>query len=116
MGSAQGSPRSLEPLASTHALLEKLHALVVKSVADVTVTIKWGVPIYERAGRKVCALAAFKDFVGMNVFASLSRLVDPQKKLQGAGKGSRMLKVRATSDIDASSIRRWLRAAAGATR
>jgi hypothetical protein len=95
------------------ALLEKLRAIVVKTLPDADVAIKWGVPIYQRNGKNVCALASFKDHVAINFFASPSVLPDPQKKLEGGGKTSRMLKVRTAADIDSASITRWLKAAAG---
>jgi len=100
--------------ADKRALLEKLRALVVKGVPDAKSTIKWGVPFYQRNGSSVCALAVFKDHVGINFFAPPEVLVDPGKKLEGAGKGNRMLKVRSASDIDNASILRWLKAAAAA--
>jgi hypothetical protein len=94
------------------ALLEKLRALVIKAVPDADVSIKWGVPFYQRNGKNVCALASFKDHVGINFFASPSALPDPHKKLEGSGKSNRMLKVRNAGDIDSASITRWLKAAA----
>ena len=94
------------------ALLEKLRALVNKAVPDADVSIKWGVPFYQRNGKNVCALASFKDHVGINFFASPSALAEPQKKLEGGGKTTRMLKVRSAADIDSASITRWLKAAA----
>ena len=96
--------------ADKRALLEKLHALVMKTVPDATVAIKWGVPVYEKDGRAVCALAAFKEHVGINFFAPPTAFVDPEGRLEGGGKVSRMLKVRSAGDIDPASIRRWLKA------
>lgn len=93
------------------ALLEKLHALVMKAVPAATVAIKWGVPVYEKDGKAVCALASFKEHVGLNFFAPVTAFVDPQGKLEGGGKMSRMLKVRSSGDIDSASIQRWLKAA-----
>ena len=93
------------------ALLTKLRVLVEKNAPDAVPAIKWGVPIYMRNGRNICALATFKDHVGLNFFAPPSALVDPQKKLEGEGKTSRMLKVRTAADLDAPSISRWLKAA-----
>ncbi|MDP9282459.1 MAG: DUF1801 domain-containing protein [Chloroflexota bacterium] len=95
------------------ALLEKLRALVAKGVPDAEASIKWGVPVYQRNGKNVCALAVFKDSVAINFFAAPSALVDPGKKLEGGGSTQRMLKVRSADDIDAASIVRWLKAAAG---
>ena len=100
--------------ADKRALLEKLRALVVKGVPEAKSTIKWGVPFYQRNGKNVCSIAAFKEHVGINFFASPSVLVDPQKKLEGGGKSMRMLKVRTASDIDSASILRWLKATVAA--
>ena len=96
------------------ALLEKLRALVNKAVPDADVSIKWGVPFYQRNGKNVCALASFKDHVGINFFAPPEVLVDPEKKLEGSGKANRMLKVRSADDIDTASILRWLKATVAA--
>jgi hypothetical protein len=101
-----------EQPADKRVLLEKLRAVVDGALPDAEVAIKWGVPIYQMNGRNVCALASFKDFVAVNIFAAPAKLVDPGKKLEGAGKTSRMLKVRTAKDIDAASLKRWLKAAA----
>jgi hypothetical protein len=95
-------------------LLTKLRVLVEKGAPDAVPTIKWGVPIYAQNGRNICALATFKDHIGLNFFAPPSALADPKKKLEGEGKTSRMLKVRSAADIDAPSINRWLKAAVAA--
>ena len=105
-----------EQPADKAALLEKLRALVNKAVPDADVSIKWGVPFYQRNGKNVCSLAAFKDFVGINFLASPSVLVDPKKQLEGGGKTMRMLKVRSASDIDSPSILRWLKAVVAANQ
>src|SRR5687767_4657603 len=96
------------------ALLEKLRALVAKAVPDADASIKWGVPFYQRKGKNVCALAAFKEHVGINFFASPAVLVDPGKRLEGEGKTMRMLKVRRPEDIDNAGILRWLKATVAA--
>jgi hypothetical protein len=111
-GSAPDDRYFAEQSPEKRALLEKLRALVIKTVPDADVSIKWGVPFYQRNGKNICALASFKDHVGINFFASPSALPDPQKKLEGSGKSNRMLKVRNAGDIDSASITRWLKAAA----
>jgi hypothetical protein len=95
-------------------LLEKLRGLVVKGAPGAVPAIKWGVPIYAIDGKNVCALASFKDHVAINFFAPPRVLVDPAHKLEGAGKTSRLLKVRTAADIDSASILRWLKAAVAA--
>jgi hypothetical protein len=112
-GSATAAYFAEQP-ADKRALLEKLRSLVAKGIPDAEASIKWGVPIYQRNGRNVCALASFKDHVAINFFAPPAVLVDPGKKLEGAGKTSRLLKVRTAADIDSASITRWLKAAAAA--
>lgn len=97
-------------------LLEGLRAIVVKAVPDATVQIKWGVPFYLRDGKPVCALASFKEYVGINIFAPPAALKDPKKRLEGAGKVNRMYKVRSADDLDAPAIRGWLKAAVAAQR
>ena len=101
--------------AEKRALLEKLRALVAKGVPDAQPSIKWGVPFYQRNGKSICSLAAFKEHVGINFFAPPSVLVDPKKKLEGGGKSMRMLKVRSAEDIDSASILRWLKATVAAS-
>ena len=96
-------------------LLDKLRALVDKELPNANATIKWGVPIYQVNGRNVCSIAAFKEHVGINFFASPDDLLDPGKKLEGGGKSMRMLKVRSAQDIDSAGIRRWLKAAVAAS-
>ena len=97
--------------AEQRPLLEKLEAIVAKTLPDATPALKWGIPVYQLNGKNVCALASFKESVAINFFASPDVLSDPKKKLEGAGKTQRMLKVRKASDIDAASIARWLKAA-----
>ena len=96
------------------ALLIKIRGLIERGAPDAAPMIKWGVPIYAQNGRNICALATFKDHVGLNFFAPPSALPDPTKRLEGEGKTSRMLKVRTATDIDAPSITRWLKAAVAA--
>jgi hypothetical protein len=95
-------------------LLEKLHALVAKQVPGATVEIKWGVPFYELGGKRVCALASFKEYVGINFFAPPGKLADPKKRLEGSGQANRMLKVWSAKDIDSAAIAKWLKASVAA--
>ncbi len=95
-------------------LLEKLRTLIAKGVPDARPSIEWGVPIYARNGKNICALASFKDNVAINFFAPPNVLVDPAKRLEGGGTSSRMLKVRTTGDIDRAAVLRWLKAAVAA--
>src|SRR2546421_1161835 len=96
------------------ALLIKIRGLVEKGAPEAVPMIKWGVPIYAQNGRNICALATFKDHVGLNFFAPPSELADPKKKIEGQGRKSRMRKDRTAADIDAPPITRWVKAAVAA--
>ena len=96
------------------ALLEKLRAIVDKTVPDATTAIKWGVPFYLRGGKSICALASFKEYVGINFFAPPEALADPKKRLEGSGKSNRMYRVRTAADIDSPAITKWLKASVAA--
>jgi hypothetical protein len=115
LGAPVGSYYAQQP-PEKRALLEKLRALVEKGVPGADASIKWGVPFYQKDGKNVCSIAAFKEHVGINFFAPPHVLVDPGKKLEGGGKGMRMLKVRRPEDIDSASIQRWLKATVAASR
>src|SRR2546430_15947604 len=58
--------------ADKRALLTKLRALVEKGAPGAVPSIKWGVPIYARNGRKIWGLASFKDHICPNLFAPAS--------------------------------------------
>lgn len=92
-------------------LLKKLHAIVLRGMPDAEVAIKWGVPVYQRGGRNVLALASFKEHVGLNFFVPPGVLADPKKVLEG-GKTNRMLKIRSAAEIDDATIARWVKSAA----
>lgn len=95
------------------ALLKKLHALVMKGMPDAEVVTKWGVPVYVKGGKNVCAIAGFKEHVALNFFVPAKVLPDPKKRLEG-GKTNRALKIRAAAEIDEPAILRWVKAAASA--
>jgi len=101
---------------ANRALLAELRTIVMKTVPDATVAIKWGVPFYLREGKPVCALASFKEHVGINIFAPPAALADPKGRLEGSGKVNRMYKVRTARDIDRPAIARWLKAAVAAQK
>src|SRR5437588_10885294 len=90
------------------ALLIKIRGLVEKGAPDAVPLIKWGVPIYAQNGRNICALATFKDHVGLNFLTPPSVFPDPKKQLEGESRTSRILKVYSTADIDATSFTRKL--------
>lgn len=99
-----------EQPADKAVLLKKLHAIVLRAMPDAEVTIKWGVPVYQRGGKNVLALASFKEHVGLNFFVPPGVLADPKKRLEGA-KTNRMLKIRNAAEIDEATIGKWVKSA-----
>jgi hypothetical protein len=93
------------------ALLETLRGLVEQAFPHAQTAIKWGVPFFLHNGKMVCALAAFKQHVVINIFAPPDTLVDPKGLLEGASQGARALKVRQAKDIDRASVLRWVKTA-----
>lgn len=102
-----------EQPADKAALLKKLDALVMKGMPDAEVVTKWGVPVYTRAGKNVCAIAGFKEHVALNFFVPPAALPDPKKRLEGAKKTT-TLRLRKASEFDEPSIVRWVKTAAKA--
>jgi hypothetical protein len=63
----------------------------------------------------ICGLASFKDNVATDFFAPPAVLADPAKKLEGGGKGYRMLPG-AHRGRHRAGIQRWLKDAVEANR
>lgn len=97
-------------------ILEALRELVEKNAPDAVASLKWGMPFYSIGGRMMCALAGFKSHVNLILAASPSELDDPEGLLEGAGRGSRHLKLRALDELPKKSVRSWVRTAARIAR
>src|SRR2546425_12402979 len=65
------------------ALLTKLRGLVEKGAPDAVPSIKWGVPIYARNGRNICAPPTIKDHNRLNFLAPPPAPPHPTKELPG---------------------------------
>lgn len=102
-----------EQPADKAALLKRLHALVMKGMPDAELVMKWGIPVYTKGGKNVCAIASFKEHVMINFFVPPGVLPDPKRRLEGA-KTNRTLRIRSASDIDDAAVVRWVKAAAAA--
>ena len=96
------------------APLEKLRALVEATVPNARSGLKWGVPFYTLDGKQLCDLVALKHEVALGIFAPPEAFDDPKGQLQGKSDEYRVLKVKDESEIDAASVKRWLKAAVAA--
>ena len=97
----------LEP--DHRAVAEAIRKLVLEAEPNLSESIKWGNPTYEKQGR-VCYLAATKSYVSLGFFNGAG-LTDPDGRIEGTGKKMRHVKVRAMSDIDQQRFAGWIREA-----
>ena len=90
-------------------MAEALRRTVLEAVPDLTESIKWGNPVYEKKGN-VCYLAATDKYLALGFFNAMS-LTDAERLMEGTGKKMRHVKVRTREDIDASRLASWVREA-----
>jgi hypothetical protein len=98
------------------ALLEQLRSIVEATVPKAESGLKWGAPFYTIDGKMLCAMGALKNEVALSFFGPPEVFVDPKGQLQGKGKDYRVLKVKNEREIDAASVKRWLKAAVAAAK
>ncbi len=73
-------------------LFADLRKLVQEAASGARETVKWGYPCYEQNGN-VCTLMPGEGYVRLQFFRG-SELDDPDRLLEGTGKGMRHVKVR----------------------
>ena len=93
----------MRPIAST------LDRTIRDADPELTNSIKWGNPAYEKQGL-VCYLAATKAYISLGFFNG-AVLADPEGILEGKGKKLRHIKVRELRDIHEERISAWVREA-----
>ena len=97
----------LEP--GLRTIARTLRKLILMTVPNLSESIKWGNPCYERGGR-VCYLAATDKYVSLGFFKG-TRLSDPAGRIEGTGKKMRHVKVRSLEDIETDQFMAWVREA-----
>ena len=76
---------------------------------ELTNSIKWGNPVYEKQGL-VCYIAATKAYVSLGFFSGAA-LSDPEGILEGKSKKLRHVKLKELGDIQEERISAWVRQA-----
>jgi hypothetical protein len=97
-------------------ILDALRKTIRATVPDTTETIKWGVPFFMLGDKMVCAIAAFKQHVKLNLFAPPEVLGDPDGLLEGGSMNARSLNLRSAGDLHVSQVRAWVERAAAHAR
>jgi hypothetical protein len=98
------------------APLEKLRRLVEETVPNAESGLKWGSPFFTLDRKLLCAMGALKDEVAFSIYAPPDAFDDPKGQLQGKSAEYRVLKVKHEREIDAPSVKRWLKAAVAAAK
>ena len=98
---------ALDP--SLRPIAEALRRLILGSDPDLSESIKWGNPVYEKQG-KVCYLASTKTYVSLGFFNGAA-LTDHEGLIEGTGKKMRHVKVRSLEDIQNELFSSWVRGA-----
>ena len=96
------------------APLDQLRTLIEVTVPNAKSGLRWGVPFWTLDGKQLCNLVVLKHEVALGIFAPPDAFDDPNGQLSGKSNEYRVLKVKSESDIDGSSVQRWLAAAVAA--
>jgi hypothetical protein len=98
------------------AILDALRALVEQAAPDAQGSLKWGMPFYSLGSGMMCALTSHKTHVNLVLSGPPASFTDPDRRLEGAGKTGRHLKLRTLDELPRAQVRRWLRTAAAFAR
>ena len=83
---------------------------------DCDAQLKWGMPHYTIGGKYYAATSAHKAHVNLIMFGSPTSFDDPDGLLEGGGKTGRHLKIETAKDLPKAKVKKWLAAAAKASR
>lgn len=103
-----------EGLGQWRAEAARLRALVL--ACGLEETVKWGAPVYVRAGKNVVSVAAFKSYFGLWFFDG-AKLADKEGVLvnaqEGKTKSMRQWRMTAAKDIKPALVKEYVKEAAG---
>jgi hypothetical protein len=89
-------------------IMEAVRKLVHGTVKDVREEFKWGRPIFATV-KDLAYLKSAKTYVTFG-FMQASKLEDPEGRLEGTGRDMRHIKLRELGDVDATLLKKWLKA------
>ena len=99
---------ALEP--PLRAIADTLVRIIKRAEPEISDSIKWGNPVYEKQGL-VCYLTATKAYVSLGFFRG-AELADPEGSLDGKGKKLRHIKLGELCDVRTELISAWVKEAA----
>jgi hypothetical protein len=80
-------------------ICQTLRELILDGFPQMTEQFKWKYPAYYYKGKRVCVIGGFKAHANIELFYG-ARLEDSQGQIEGAGKRTRHIKLKALKDID----------------
>lgn len=98
---AQANPTQQE-------ILQTLRAIIHQHVPLVQEEFKWSRPIF-KTQKNFAYIQANAKHVNLGFYEGFEKLPDPTCKLEGTGKMMRHIKIRSTSEIDATELGQWLK-------
>lgn len=95
--------------ASIRPVAEAVRDLVRSAAPETRETLKWGYPCYVGNG-DICSIMPAKGYVRLQFFQGIA-LSDPDRLLEGTGKGMRHVKVTGAESLPRDAIRTMVREA-----
>jgi len=80
-------------------ICQSLREVILGSFPHMTEEFKWNYPAYYYHGKRICLTSGFKAHVTLELFYG-AHLRDTQKRIVGAGKNTRHIKLRSLQEID----------------
>ena len=97
------------------AIAALLRDLVEKAAPKASVSIKWGMPVWEDSGM-LCYIAAPKGCINFGFYQQGTQLGDPDGLLEGTGQNMRHVKLMSAGDVKKTLFTKWVKAAVAINR
>ena len=90
-------------------IAQAIRELVLETDPELSETVKWGNPCYEKKSGRVVYIASMADkYVTLGLWNG-ANLTDPTGRIEGTGAKMRHVKVRSMEEIDREQFAAWVR-------
>lgn len=96
------------------SIARRLTQVILEAEPALTESVKWRSPTFA-LDRNLCNIMCHGHHVNLQLFDGAA-LPDPQRRLQGTGKGMRHISYRSVDDVDAQVVTEFVRRAAALQR
>ncbi len=95
--------------AQQRRIAQAIRELVLETDPELSETVKWGNPCYEKKSGRVVYIASMSDkYVTLGLWNG-ANLTDPTGRIEGTGAKMRHVKVRSMEEIDREQFAAWVR-------